>query len=62
MTDRNPLPGKKQHMGAPDLEFILKTARFMMNRGLEKPVKMAWMKTKTTIYNELKESCAEALS
>ena len=56
MTDRNPLPGKKQHMGAPDLEFILKTARFMMNRGLEKPVKMAWMKTKMTIYNELKES------
>jgi hypothetical protein len=26
MTDHNPLPGKKQRMGAPDLEFILKTA------------------------------------
>lgn len=49
-------------MGAPDLEFILKTARLMMNRGPEKRFKMAWMKTKTTIYNELKESCAEALS
>ena len=38
-----------------DLQQILKTARFMMNRGPEKRVKMAWMKTKTTIYNELKE-------
>ena len=36
MTDRNPLPGKKQRMGAPELEFILKTARVMMNRGPEK--------------------------
>jgi hypothetical protein len=62
MTNRNPLPGKKQRMGAPDLEFILKTVRFMMNGGPEKPVKMAWIKMKTTIYNELKELCAEALS
>jgi hypothetical protein len=43
MTDRNPLPGKKQRMGALDLEFILKTVRFIMNRSPEKPVKMAGM-------------------